>query len=177
MPGGGPEMTLLTVQVPTSTQPPAQRDVCRYCGRMAPAQFGEGSFAGRRSSEERRCDPATQRLAGSILMQLATMSGDLANRTLDGGPAPESIFSGLQLTCPTAASSIKPCRPYPPFSRRLSMLTISNSRHEAVMCLPAIHMDARMRAYDVAGRGVLLLFVRGATLEPVTTPGWHDPAP
>lgn len=32
-----------------------------------------------------------------------------------------------------------------------------------------------MRAYDVAGRGVLLLFVRGGTLEPVETPGGTIP--
>ncbi|MFC0200335.1 VOC family protein [Paracoccus rhizosphaerae] len=47
--------------------------------------------------------------------------------------------------------------------------------YETVMGLPAIHQDARMRAYDVAGRGVLLLFVRGGTLEPVKTPGGMIP--
>lgn len=40
-----------------------------------------------------------------------------------------------------------------------------------VMGLSLIHADPRMRAFDVAGRGVLLLFVRGATREPVEMPG------
>ncbi len=47
--------------------------------------------------------------------------------------------------------------------------------YETIMCLPAIHVDGRMRAYDVAGRGVLLLFVQGGTLEPVETPGGMIP--
>ncbi|MGZ3215986.1 VOC family protein [Paracoccus sp. T5] len=47
--------------------------------------------------------------------------------------------------------------------------------YESVMCLPVIHADSRMRAYDVAGRGVLLLFLRGETLEPVQTPGGTIP--
>ena len=37
--------------------------------------------------------------------------------------------------------------------------------------LPCIHADSRMRAYDVGGRGVLLLFTRGESLKPVQTPG------
>lgn len=40
-----------------------------------------------------------------------------------------------------------------------------------VMELPVLHADARMRAFDIGGRGVLLLFLRGGTLEPVETPG------
>ena len=47
--------------------------------------------------------------------------------------------------------------------------------YETVMGLPVLHADSRMRAYDVAGRGVLLLFVRGGTLEPVETPGGTIP--
>ncbi|MBM3606724.1 MAG: glyoxalase, partial [Alphaproteobacteria bacterium] len=47
--------------------------------------------------------------------------------------------------------------------------------YETIMCLPAIHADGRMRAYDVAGRGILLLFVRGSTLEPVVIPGGTIP--
>ena len=49
--------------------------------------------------------------------------------------------------------------------------------YETVMGLPVLHADSRMRAYDVAGRGVLLLFVRGGTLEPVETPGGTNSAP
>lgn len=47
--------------------------------------------------------------------------------------------------------------------------------YDGVMGLPVLHADARMRAYDVAGRGVLLLFVRGGTLEPVEVPGGTIP--
>jgi catechol-2,3-dioxygenase len=43
--------------------------------------------------------------------------------------------------------------------------------YETVMGLDPLHSDARMRAFDVGGRGVLLLFLRGGTLEPVETPG------
>ena len=42
--------------------------------------------------------------------------------------------------------------------------------YETVMGLPVLHADSRMRAYDVGGRGVLLLFVTGETREPVETP-------
>lgn len=47
--------------------------------------------------------------------------------------------------------------------------------YETVMGLPVLHADDRMRAYDVAGRGTLLLFIRGGTLEPVETPGGTIP--
>lgn len=47
--------------------------------------------------------------------------------------------------------------------------------YETVMGLPVLHADDRMRAYDVARRGTLLLFVRGGTLEPVETPGGTIP--
>lgn len=43
--------------------------------------------------------------------------------------------------------------------------------YEGVMGLPVLHADARMRAYDVNGRSVLLLFVCGGTTEPVQTGG------
>lgn len=44
--------------------------------------------------------------------------------------------------------------------------------YEGVMGLEkALYADDRMRAYDVNGRSVLLLFVRGGTTEPVRTPG------
>jgi catechol 2,3-dioxygenase-like lactoylglutathione lyase family enzyme len=39
------------------------------------------------------------------------------------------------------------------------------------MGLPALHADTRMRAFDVGGCGVLLLFPRGGALEPTETPG------
>ena len=41
--------------------------------------------------------------------------------------------------------------------------------------LPALYDDARMRVFDVGGRGVLLLFLRGATLAPVELPGGRIP--
>jgi catechol 2,3-dioxygenase-like lactoylglutathione lyase family enzyme len=47
--------------------------------------------------------------------------------------------------------------------------------YETVMGLPVLHADGRMRAYDVARRGTLLLFVRGGTLDPVETPGGTIP--
>ncbi|MFE1600298.1 VOC family protein [Methylobacterium sp. ID0610] len=43
------------------------------------------------------------------------------------------------------------------------------------MGLPCLHADHRMRAFDVAGRGVLLLFPRGGSLDPVVTPGGTIP--
>jgi catechol 2,3-dioxygenase-like lactoylglutathione lyase family enzyme len=44
-----------------------------------------------------------------------------------------------------------------------------------VMGLPVLFEDARMRAFDVAGRGTLLLFLRGGTLQPVETPAGTIP--
>ncbi|RVU16620.1 VOC family protein [Methylobacterium oryzihabitans] len=43
------------------------------------------------------------------------------------------------------------------------------------MGLTCLHADHRMRAYDVAGRGVLLLFPRGGSLHPIETPGGTIP--
>ena len=40
--------------------------------------------------------------------------------------------------------------------------------YEEVMGLAPLFSDARMRAFDVAGRGVLLIFVRGATRAPMS---------
>jgi len=42
--------------------------------------------------------------------------------------------------------------------------------YEQVMGLRVLHAEDRMRAYDVRGRSVLLLFLRGGTTEPVRTP-------
>jgi catechol 2,3-dioxygenase-like lactoylglutathione lyase family enzyme len=47
--------------------------------------------------------------------------------------------------------------------------------YERVLGLDCVHADPRMRALDANGRGLLLLFVRGATLEPVATPGGTIP--
>ena len=44
-----------------------------------------------------------------------------------------------------------------------------------VLGLPCIHTDKRMRAYDVGGNGVLLLFPQGGSLQPVETPGGSIP--
>jgi catechol 2,3-dioxygenase-like lactoylglutathione lyase family enzyme len=41
--------------------------------------------------------------------------------------------------------------------------------------LPCIHEDHRMRAYDVGGNGVLLLFPEGQSLQPIETPGGSIP--
>lgn len=45
-----------------------------------------------------------------------------------------------------------------------------------VLGLECIHEDHRMRAYDVGGTGVLLLFPQGGSLKPVETPGGVIPA-
>lgn len=47
--------------------------------------------------------------------------------------------------------------------------------YETVMGLAPVAADSRFRAYDVAGRGVLLVFRRGATLTPVSLPGGTIP--
>lgn len=47
--------------------------------------------------------------------------------------------------------------------------------YENVIGFPVLHADARMRAFDVGGRGTLLLFPRGGTLAPVETPGGTIP--
>jgi catechol 2,3-dioxygenase-like lactoylglutathione lyase family enzyme len=44
-----------------------------------------------------------------------------------------------------------------------------------VLHLPCVHADHRMRAYDVGGNGLLLLFPQGGSLEPVETPGGSIP--
>jgi catechol 2,3-dioxygenase-like lactoylglutathione lyase family enzyme len=44
-----------------------------------------------------------------------------------------------------------------------------------VLGLPCIHEDYRMRAYDVGGNGVLLLFPQGGSLQPIETPGGSIP--
>jgi catechol 2,3-dioxygenase-like lactoylglutathione lyase family enzyme len=44
-----------------------------------------------------------------------------------------------------------------------------------VLGLTCIHTDARLRAYDVGGQGVLLLFRRGQSLHTVTLPGGTIP--
>ena len=41
--------------------------------------------------------------------------------------------------------------------------------------LTPLQGDARMRVFDVGGRGVLLLFLRGGTLEPIDFPGGRIP--
>lgn len=47
--------------------------------------------------------------------------------------------------------------------------------YEDVLELPCMFKEARMRAYDVAGRGALLLFVRGQTLQAIETPSGTIP--
>ncbi len=44
-----------------------------------------------------------------------------------------------------------------------------------VLGLPCIHADHRMRAYDVGGNGVLLLFPQGGSLQSIETPGGSIP--
>src|SRR6202051_2322329 len=47
--------------------------------------------------------------------------------------------------------------------------------YEQVLGLNSIYRDQRLCAYDVSGRGVLLLFLRGRSLETVTLPGGTIP--
>ena len=44
-----------------------------------------------------------------------------------------------------------------------------------ILELPCIHSDQRMRAFDVGGNGVLLLFPEGGSLKPIETPGGSIP--
>jgi catechol 2,3-dioxygenase-like lactoylglutathione lyase family enzyme len=44
-----------------------------------------------------------------------------------------------------------------------------------VLGLVCIHADHRMRAYDVGGKGVLLLFPQGQSLQSIETPGGPIP--
>ena len=43
--------------------------------------------------------------------------------------------------------------------------------YECIMGLSPLHCDDRLRAYNVSDRSVLLLFVRGGTVQPVQTGG------
>jgi catechol 2,3-dioxygenase-like lactoylglutathione lyase family enzyme len=54
-------------------------------------------------------------------------------------------------------------------------LARADAFYRGAMGLACIHEDARMRAYDVAGRGVLLLFPQGGSLAPIATPGGTIP--
>lgn len=47
--------------------------------------------------------------------------------------------------------------------------------YERVMGLPVLYADARMRTFDVNGRGTLLLFLRGSTREAVHMAGGTIP--
>ncbi len=47
--------------------------------------------------------------------------------------------------------------------------------YEQLLGLNSIYRDQRLCAYDVAGRGVLLLFLRGHSLETVRLPGGTIP--
>jgi catechol 2,3-dioxygenase-like lactoylglutathione lyase family enzyme len=47
--------------------------------------------------------------------------------------------------------------------------------YEQVLGLNSIYRDQRLCAYDVGARGVLLLFLRGHSLEPVKLPGGTIP--
>jgi catechol 2,3-dioxygenase-like lactoylglutathione lyase family enzyme len=47
--------------------------------------------------------------------------------------------------------------------------------YEQVLGLNSIYRDARLCAYDVGGRGVLLLFLRGGSLAPTPLPGGTVP--
>lgn len=48
--------------------------------------------------------------------------------------------------------------------------------YAGVLSLPVIFSDDRMRAFDVGGRGVLLLFLQGGTVRDVQTPFGTIPA-
>jgi catechol 2,3-dioxygenase-like lactoylglutathione lyase family enzyme len=47
--------------------------------------------------------------------------------------------------------------------------------YEQTLGLNSIYRDQRLAAYDVGGRGVLLLFLRGHSLQTVTLPGGTIP--
>lgn len=47
--------------------------------------------------------------------------------------------------------------------------------YEQVLGLNSIYRDERLSAYDVGGRGVLLLFLRGRSLQAVRLPGGSIP--
>jgi catechol 2,3-dioxygenase-like lactoylglutathione lyase family enzyme len=47
--------------------------------------------------------------------------------------------------------------------------------YESLFALPVLYSDHRMRAYDVGGRGGLLLFQRGESLNTVHLPGGTIP--
>jgi len=47
--------------------------------------------------------------------------------------------------------------------------------YEQVLGLNSLYRDQRLCSYDVAGRGVLLLFLRGHSLETVKMPGGTIP--
>jgi catechol 2,3-dioxygenase-like lactoylglutathione lyase family enzyme len=47
--------------------------------------------------------------------------------------------------------------------------------YESVLGLPLLRADRRMCAFDVGGRSVLLLFLRGASAETMTMPGGTIP--
>jgi catechol 2,3-dioxygenase-like lactoylglutathione lyase family enzyme len=47
--------------------------------------------------------------------------------------------------------------------------------YERILGLSCVYADQRLRAYDVGGRGLLLLFRRGQSLETVTMPGGTIP--
>jgi catechol 2,3-dioxygenase-like lactoylglutathione lyase family enzyme len=47
--------------------------------------------------------------------------------------------------------------------------------YKSVLGLPCIFEDFRMRAFDVGGNGVLLLFPQGGSLKPIETPGGSIP--
>jgi catechol 2,3-dioxygenase-like lactoylglutathione lyase family enzyme len=51
----------------------------------------------------------------------------------------------------------------------------AGSFYEDVLGVTPLTIDARLRAYDVGGRSVLLLFHRGGTLETVHLPGGTIP--
>jgi catechol 2,3-dioxygenase-like lactoylglutathione lyase family enzyme len=54
-------------------------------------------------------------------------------------------------------------------------LARADAFYRDILGLTCIHTDARMRAFDVGGRGVLLLFPEGGSLQPIPTPGGDIP--
>jgi catechol 2,3-dioxygenase-like lactoylglutathione lyase family enzyme len=57
----------------------------------------------------------------------------------------------------------------------VSDLERAASFYGGILGLPTIFEDHRMRAYDVGGNSVLLLFPEGGSLSPVETPGGSIP--
>jgi catechol 2,3-dioxygenase-like lactoylglutathione lyase family enzyme len=70
--------------------------------------------------------------------------------------------------CPRCSAFLKPCLYVEDFTPACAF-------YEQVLGLNSIYRDQRLCAYDVGARGVLLLFLRGQSLQTVHLPGGTIP--